>query len=81
VRAIAPGLAVVARAADRTIEAIEQPGHPWFVAVQWHPEVTAAADPAQQRLFDALVAAAREHRDARTASPPPSIRPSHAGSR
>jgi putative glutamine amidotransferase len=31
------------------------PGHPWLVAVQWHPEITAASDPAQQRLFDALV--------------------------
>jgi putative glutamine amidotransferase len=27
--------------------------------VQWHPEDTAAEDPEQQRLFDALVAAAR----------------------
>jgi putative glutamine amidotransferase len=26
--------------------------------VQWHPEDTAATDPAQQRLFGALVAAA-----------------------
>ena len=28
----------------------------WVVAVQWHPEVTAAEDPIQQRLFDAFVA-------------------------
>ena len=28
----------------------------WVVAVQWHPEVTAADDPVQQRLFDAFVA-------------------------
>ena len=27
----------------------------WVVAVQWHPEVTAADDPIQQRLFDAFV--------------------------
>jgi len=62
VRAIAPGLEVVARAADSTIEAFERPGHPWLVGVQWHPEATAASDPAQQRLFDALVAAARRRR-------------------
>ncbi len=62
VRAIAPGLTVVARAADQTIEAFEQPGHPWLVGVQWHPEVTAASDPSQQRLFDALVAAAARRR-------------------
>lgn len=28
----------------------------WVVAVQWHPEVTAADDPIQQRLFDAFIA-------------------------
>ena len=31
----------------------------WVVAVQWHPEMTAADDPVQQRLFDAFVASAR----------------------
>ena len=30
-----------------------------LLAVQWHPEDTAATDPAQQRLFDALVAQLR----------------------
>jgi putative glutamine amidotransferase len=52
-RAVAPGLQVVAQAADGTIEALELPDHPWLVAVQWHPELTAAGDPSQQRLFDA----------------------------
>lgn len=59
VRTVAPGLEVVATAPDGTIEAVELPVHPWLIAVQWHPELTAAHDPAQQRLFDALVAAAR----------------------
>ncbi|WP_335932791.1 gamma-glutamyl-gamma-aminobutyrate hydrolase family protein [Streptomyces sp. PTD5-9] len=54
------GLAVTARAADGTVEAVELTGHDgWFTAVQWHPEDTAHEDPAQQRLFDALVRAAR----------------------
>ncbi len=56
------GLAIVARAPDGTIEGVELRGHPWFVAVQWHPEQTAAEDAAQQRLFDQLVAAAGELR-------------------
>ncbi|MFN8468007.1 MAG: gamma-glutamyl-gamma-aminobutyrate hydrolase family protein [Caldilineaceae bacterium] len=60
IRTPAPGLEVVAQAADGTIEAVELPGHPWLLAVQWHPEITAGKDPVQQRLFDALVAAARE---------------------
>ena len=38
------------------------PAHPWFVCVQWHPEVTAADDVTQQRIFDAGVQAARENR-------------------
>lgn len=60
VRALAPGLQVTARAPDGTIEALEMPGHPWLLAVQWHPELTAQQDPAQQRLFDALVQASLE---------------------
>jgi len=59
VRRLADGLQVVARAEDGTIEAAELADHPWLVAVQWHPEITAADDPTQQRLFDAFVQAAR----------------------
>jgi putative glutamine amidotransferase len=61
---VAPPLRVVARAADGTVEALELPGHPELLAVQWHPERSAAEDPSQQRLFDAVVAAARERRRA-----------------
>ena len=39
---------------DPTIE-------PWIVGVQWHPEETAATDPVQQSLFDALVLLSRLH--------------------
>ena len=59
VKQVAPGLRVTATATDGIIEALELPGHPWLIAVQWHPEVTAASDPSQQALFDALVAKAR----------------------
>ncbi len=59
IRRVASGLEVVARAPDGAIEAVEMKSHPFFVAVQWHPEHTAAEDASQQRLFDALVAAAR----------------------
>ncbi len=58
IRRVAPGFEVVAHAPDGTIEGMEMPAHPWLFAVQWHPELTAAEDPIQQRLFDALVEAA-----------------------
>lgn len=51
-------LAPVARAADGTTEAVELLGSPgWFLGLQWHPEDTAATDPAQAALFEALVRA------------------------
>jgi len=57
------GLRVVGSAEDGTIEAVELPAAAgWFLGVQWHPEDTAASDPAQQRAFDALVRAARDRR-------------------
>jgi putative glutamine amidotransferase len=52
-------LVPVAWASDGVIEAAEVDGAAWQIGVQWHPEVTAAKDRAQQGLFDALVEAAR----------------------
>jgi len=56
---VGAGLRVVAHAPDGVVEAVELPDHPWLFGVQWHPELTAAKDPIQQRLFDRLVDAAR----------------------
>lgn len=53
------GLKIVARAPDGVIEAVELPDRPNFIAVQWHPEISADHDPIQQRLFDALVEMAK----------------------
>ncbi len=52
------GLRAVAWADDGVIEAVELEEHPYLTAVQWHPELTAADDPAQQALFDELIALA-----------------------
>lgn len=60
IRALGDGLRAVAVAEDGIIEAVETSEHPWLIAVQWHPEVTAADDKSQQALFDALVAKAGE---------------------
>ena len=59
---VGDGLTVSGRSPDGLVEAIERglldmnaPDAGWMVGVQWHPEETAASDPAQQSLFDALV--------------------------
>lgn len=53
---------VAARAPDGSVEAIEHPDR-WETGVQWHPEFD--ADPTTQRLWDALVDAARSSRQVR----------------
>jgi putative glutamine amidotransferase len=64
VDAVGSGLRVTGRSEDGCVEAIEPISpHPFALAVQWHPEMTADHDPEQQALFDALVAAARARRD------------------
>ena len=44
---------------DGIVEAIEQPGHPFLVAVQWHPERMVRNHSEHLALFRGLVAAAR----------------------
>ncbi|MDD2695438.1 MAG: type 1 glutamine amidotransferase [Anaerolineales bacterium] len=58
VRDLASGLVASAHAPDGIIEAIELPGHPFGLAVQWHPEHL-LADAGMAALFAALIAAAR----------------------
>jgi putative glutamine amidotransferase len=57
IKTLGRGLKPAGYAPDGLVEACELPGYPWVVAVQWHPELTAATDPTQQGLFDALVKA------------------------
>jgi putative glutamine amidotransferase len=53
-----PGAAAVnARAPDGVIEGIENPGLPFCLGVQWHPEFF--VDEGDRRIFAALVAACR----------------------
>jgi putative glutamine amidotransferase len=55
----AEGTRAVAWAEDGTVEAIEVPGSPHIVAVQWHPELLEDL-PEQQGLFRQLVAHAAQ---------------------
>jgi len=62
VNRVGDGLEIVAFAEDGVAEAMELAGHPFALAVQYHPEELAAnaGDAASQRLFAALVRAAAE---------------------
>lgn len=59
VNRVADRFDIVARADDGIIEAIESPGDSWLIGVQWHPELSAANDARQQRLFDAFIVASQ----------------------
>lgn len=55
---VPPGWQVAAYAPDGLIEAVEHEAHPWAIALQWHPELSAPDDPHQQRIFQAFIQAA-----------------------
>jgi putative glutamine amidotransferase len=56
---LAPDLLAVAWAPDGIIEAVELPGYPFGIAVQWHPECL-LADKDTQSLFSTFVKYAKE---------------------
>jgi CTP synthase len=57
----AAGLSFSGFSADNLVEFIELPGHPWFVASQFHPEFTSTPRDGHP-LFAGFVRAAREYR-------------------
>jgi putative glutamine amidotransferase len=54
VHQVAPGLKVVAREDNELVQAIEFPGHPFVLGVQWHPEFLPQAS-TQQAIFRKLI--------------------------
>jgi len=57
---VAPGFVVAGKTDDGVIEALDATfEHPFFVAVQWHPEALPATDAISARLFAGLIGAAR----------------------
>jgi putative glutamine amidotransferase len=56
------GLRAVGAAPDGVVEGAEVVGHPFAVAVQWHPEELIGHDPASRNLFRAVVEAAGRSR-------------------
>lgn len=62
VRKLAPGAFASAYALDGILEGLEIPGHPFGLAIQWHPEWL-QDDPAMQRLFRSFIEAAAGEAD------------------
>jgi putative glutamine amidotransferase len=63
VKDLADGLAVVARASDGVVEAVESRNlsDRWLVGVQWHAEAMRDASPENRNLFEAHVEAAKRY--------------------
>ncbi|HEX9492555.1 MAG TPA: gamma-glutamyl-gamma-aminobutyrate hydrolase family protein [Thermoanaerobaculia bacterium] len=60
IRHVGDGLRVTAEAPDGIIEGLEDPSHPFYVGVQWHPE-DMAGERSAKSLFGAFVEAARRY--------------------
>lgn len=60
IRTAGLGLRITARAPDGVIEGIEDPEHPFYVGVQWHPE-DMTAEASGGSLFSAFIRSASEH--------------------
>jgi len=60
VRNLAPGLIASAYSLDHLIEALEMPGYPFFIGVQWHPEYLWEKKGEAFRLFQTFVKACKE---------------------
>lgn len=61
------GLLVTAKAPDGVIEGIEDPKHPFYIGVQWHPE-DMAGESSAAGIFEAFVEAARRYAAVRQSS-------------
>ncbi len=60
IKDIAPSLCVDAISDDGYIEAAHMPGHKFFFAVQWHPEIYRQSSADMQKVFAAFINACKE---------------------
>jgi putative glutamine amidotransferase len=70
VKGVGRALIASATAPDGIVEAIEHPGHPFFLGLQWHPEFLFERHQLHRRLFEAFLRAA-SRRPALQSPPPP----------
>ncbi|MBR5615724.1 MAG: gamma-glutamyl-gamma-aminobutyrate hydrolase family protein [Clostridia bacterium] len=55
IKALAPTLVADAESFDGYLEAVHMPGHPFYLGVQWHPEIYRRDDQSMQKVFKAFV--------------------------
>jgi putative glutamine amidotransferase len=67
IRDVGDGLRVTAHAPDGIVEGLEDPKHPFYLGVQWHPEDMPSEDSAS-KIFGAFVEAARAYAKRREAA-------------
>lgn len=67
IQQVAAGLRIAAHAPDGLVEAVELPGHPFGLGVQWHPEWLQEHAP-HRALFRALIRAAAPDKTDHTAN-------------
>jgi putative glutamine amidotransferase len=60
IKEVGAGLRVTAHAPDGIVEGLEDPAHPFYLGVQWHPE-DMKGETSASKLFGAFVEAARKH--------------------
>jgi putative glutamine amidotransferase len=61
---VGEGLRETAHAPDGIVEGLEDPRHPFYIGVQWHPE-DMSAETSATSIFGAFIEAARNYADAR----------------
>ena len=60
IKRVGEGLRITAQAPDGIVEGLEDPRHPFYVGVQWHPE-DMNGEASAKAIFGAFVEAARAH--------------------
>jgi putative glutamine amidotransferase len=64
IKNVGQGLRVTAEAPDGIVEGLEDPDHPFYLGVQWHPE-DMGGEKSASALFGAFVEAARKYAEAK----------------
>jgi putative glutamine amidotransferase len=64
VKTAGSGMRITAHAPDGVVEAVEDPAHPFYIGVQWHPE-DMGGEESSGSLFKAFIDAARAHAEHR----------------